>query len=254
MLHRQAQRGWTAMSSVCKVATGDTLTITSTADAYRPYAVQKSAFLTRMQPVSYAVYAVTAAAKRRKWSYGGNTYWRLRPGYASVAVPGTSNHGWGIALDTCVLRPDGSIASLASSAAWMWLLANASTFGFSWENDESWHLRYFAGDATPAAVTNYEQAGQPAPWPPFNPSVGQWGLYPLDPAKSTLKLGATGDAVSYAQGVILIKGGGGITVNGIFDAQTASRVSNLQAFFKLPVDGTLNKATWGVIDFLAGLV
>lgn len=60
-----------------------------------------------------------------------------------MAVPGSSWHNYGVAID---------IAN-ATGARLAWLLANEAKFGFSHELDsEPWHIRYVAGDAVPEAV------------------------------------------------------------------------------------------------------
>jgi zinc D-Ala-D-Ala carboxypeptidase len=71
-----------------------------------------------------------------------------KPGLA--AVPGTSEHGWGMAVDLC----DG-VEKGASSSRWQWLRENASDYG--WENPnwaqyggggpfEPWHWEFVAGE------------------------------------------------------------------------------------------------------------
>ncbi|MEI4271072.1 D-alanyl-D-alanine carboxypeptidase family protein [Klenkia sp. LSe6-5] len=63
---------------------------------------------------------------------------------ALAAVPGTSNHGWGLAVDLC-----GGIESY-SSAQYAWMVANAGRFGFihpTWADqgngrEEPWHWEY----------------------------------------------------------------------------------------------------------------
>jgi LAS superfamily LD-carboxypeptidase LdcB len=78
--------------------------------------------------------------------------WYLKKGMAPMAVPGTSNHNWGIAID---------IAN-ASGKRLDWLLANAHRFGFSWElQSEPWHLRMVCGDNVPEAVKEW-LANKPA--------------------------------------------------------------------------------------------
>jgi cell wall-associated NlpC family hydrolase len=65
-----------------------------------------------------------------------------KPGLA--AVPGTSNHGWALAVDLC-----GGV-HVTGSAEWNWMWANAGRFGFvqpSWaapggEKPEPWHWEY----------------------------------------------------------------------------------------------------------------
>ncbi|MBN1091632.1 D-alanyl-D-alanine carboxypeptidase family protein [Blastococcus sp. TML/M2B] len=67
---------------------------------------------------------------------------RAKP--ALAAVPGTSNHGWALAVDLC-----GGI-NIAGSTEWRWMTANAGRFGFvqpDWaaprgEKPEPWHWEY----------------------------------------------------------------------------------------------------------------
>jgi hypothetical protein len=60
---------------------------------YRTYAEQRSLFLGRYR-TTYAV-APEGKVDRRWWD--GRWWWRWR--LASAAAPGTSNHGWGLAVD-----------------------------------------------------------------------------------------------------------------------------------------------------------
>jgi peptidoglycan DL-endopeptidase CwlO len=61
-----------------------------------------------------------------------------------AAVPGTSNHGWALAVDLC-----GGI-HIGGSPQWAWMVANAARFGFvqpDWatpggEKPEPWHWEY----------------------------------------------------------------------------------------------------------------
>jgi hypothetical protein len=63
---------------------------------------------------------------------------------ALAAVPGTSNHGWGLALDLC-----GGIQSYGTPQ-YQWMVANAGRFGFlhpTWADpgngrEEPWHWEY----------------------------------------------------------------------------------------------------------------
>jgi hypothetical protein len=66
----------------------------------------------------------------------------LKP--ALAAVPGTSNHGWALAVDLC-----GGV-NIGGSPQWTWMTANAGRFGFvqpawagpSGEKPEPWHWEY----------------------------------------------------------------------------------------------------------------
>ncbi|WP_198597939.1 M15 family metallopeptidase, partial [Blastococcus atacamensis] len=63
---------------------------------------------------------------------------------ALAAVPGTSNHGWGLAVDLC-----GGIETFGSPQ-YAWMVANAGRFGFlhpTWADpgngrEEPWHWEY----------------------------------------------------------------------------------------------------------------
>lgn len=116
---------------------GVNVTITSTADAYREYAIQERIFTERYLP-TYTEYAPGKVDKR----YWQGRYWFRRAGTAAAAVPGTSNHGWAIAID---------IANVGgfNSTFYRWLSNNAPALG--WSNDEgrsvgeAWHWTYKSG-------------------------------------------------------------------------------------------------------------
>lgn len=113
---------------------------------YRPLATQVAMFNDRYSP--YPTLRVPKVMRR----YNGKTYW-LKRGKAPAAVPGTSNHGWGLAID---------IASASGERLdWMLglhpLLSPVVKYGFTWEtasgpNAEPWHIRYVCGDKYPPAV------------------------------------------------------------------------------------------------------
>lgn len=109
-------------------------------DSYRTLVQQEALFRAR--------YATTpwVGWKQRSWWRG--QWWYRRAGVATAAVPGTSNHGLGLAVDFDLTAPGDQVA---------WLIAHAHQFGYSGELvDEEWHWRYVAGDAVPAAVTAWE--------------------------------------------------------------------------------------------------
>ena len=143
-MHHLMARVWAAFAHDCQAATGVILTVTSRVDAYRSLTVQKSGFYSRYEMCSYTEYLVAYAAKRaKKWPAGhlgvtSTTYWRKRqingkyP--ATSALPGTSNHGDGIAADVAEYRgPDTAPGPIAASKAWPWIVANARRYGLSWE-------------------------------------------------------------------------------------------------------------------------
>ena len=107
-LRCDAAASYAGMSAAYQSTFGSPLCIT---DSYRSYASQVSAYA-------------------------------RKPGLA--AVPGTSNHGWALAVDLC-----GGI-NIAGSAQWTWMTANAGRFGFvnpDWarpgsEKPEPWHWEF----------------------------------------------------------------------------------------------------------------
>ena len=135
-LHHCAADAYEAMDAAANAA-GIDLSPTSQADTYRSLETQEYGFYQR-----YTDTPKPALMKQKPRIYKGKA-WYLKKGMAPMAVPGTSNHNLGIAIDI----KDASGNRLA------WLLANEHLYGFSHELDsEPWHIRYVAGDATPDAV------------------------------------------------------------------------------------------------------
>ena len=125
-LYYKAAVAWLALREAAR-KDGLWLKPTSTVDTYRPLKVQEKAFFAR--------YDNTPRDTRHE-KYQGKDWW-LKPRKAGVAVPGTSFHGWGLAIDVAHVN----------DRKLKWLLANAARFGFSWEaQSEPWHLRFVAGD------------------------------------------------------------------------------------------------------------
>lgn len=120
---------------------GKPLTIT---DSYRPYEVQERIFRQR-----YTTAGHQGVNDVRWWN---GAWWYRRPGTAAAAVPGTSNHGWGTALDF------GSRVNVGGSTEQKWMAVNAPRFGWRWPawarsspTYEPWH--YDATGVVP--VANY---------------------------------------------------------------------------------------------------
>lgn len=142
-----AARAWRALCAAA-LKDGHVLKATSAMDSYRPYAEQERIF--------YERYSKLRIADRPTKRWNGITYW-LRPRMATAAVPGTSNHGFGLAVDTGEERDSDPGAESLDRPTLDWLLGHADKFGFSWEvQSEPWHIRYYAGDKIPSAVLLYE--------------------------------------------------------------------------------------------------
>ncbi|QUC01241.1 M15 family metallopeptidase [Cellulosimicrobium cellulans] len=107
-------------------------------DTYRPYEIQRQLFLSRYQPQASGN---GPFGDVRVWN--GVRYVRVQG--PAAAVPGTSNHGWGLAVDFAA-----GINSSFTSATYLWMKANAGAYG--WSNatgrviDEPWHWEFQGGD------------------------------------------------------------------------------------------------------------
>jgi len=152
-MHRLAAKSWKAM---CINAKKDGVILTHVG-AYRPYEDQLKLFMDR--------YVKGDSGDPRKITRKfDNATWMLKAGLAPAGSPGTSNHGWGLAIDAALMvagklvnitgDPDGK-GPLKSGVDW--LMDNAIPHGFSWEiksgsQAEAWHIRYFCGDNLPELV------------------------------------------------------------------------------------------------------
>jgi hypothetical protein len=220
---------------------------------YRTFQEQLNLFLSRYYPVSKEVYYATSTAHRKYWpgaiGYGySSVYWskKLINGKypATAAVPGTSNHGWGLALDIAE-ETDGDVGPEGITTRFVqWLVIRADNYGICAElQSEPWHWRYFTGDALPQAVLDYENSVAPPPIPTPPP--------PIPPQEITvqfqtmnLEKGSTGPEVKRVQEIIKTVGGQTVTVDGIYGDQTVWGVTNWQKFFGLSVDGKVGPQTW----------
>lgn len=205
----------------------------SSVGTYRSYAAQEQLFRSRYQTTPIA------GAPTKTWN---STTWYQKPRTAMAAVPGTSNHGWGLAVDWAV-DADGDPEfewppkSLTQSAV-NWLLGNAGRFGWSWEvQSEPWHLRYVTGDSIPAAVLAFEKSGAVAPPAPPAPA-----RYP------EVKMGSTGETVKTLQTLLNLAGAvPRLLVDGVFGPKTDAAVRAFQTSHALTVDGVVGPKTWAVL-------
>lgn len=139
-------------------------------DGYRPIEKQVQIFLQR-----YTLNPREAKMSGGRFvdvkSWRGKR-WYLSQG-ATAAVPGTSNHGWGLAIDLCEL--DNGRPRSISDRCVTYLSKIAPQHGFSWElQKEDWHIRYVAGVAppgyggpvTPPTAPPTAPPPQPRPVPP----------------------------------------------------------------------------------------
>lgn len=144
LLLRPAARAWLALTSAA-LEDGHTLKTSHLNSSYRPYADQERIFLDRYVPSVFGT---------KRWN---GKRWRKRFGVPTAAVPGTSNHGLGLAVDTGEERDGDAGAESIDAETLDWLIDNAHRFGFSAEiQSEPWHWRYVTGDRVPAEVLAFE--------------------------------------------------------------------------------------------------
>lgn len=143
-LHWRAAMAWNAM---CAAAWQDGVLLEPrhVLDSYRSLALQERLFESRYSDQPQGTAEPVVHQGRRRW---------LKPGLAPAARPGTSMHGWGLAVD---------VDRVQQGARWTWLKANAHRFGWDWAyEDEPWHLCYGAGDSWPAPVQAHARQQQEA--------------------------------------------------------------------------------------------
>ena len=160
--------------------------------------------------------------------YAGQVYWRTwwcNVGKCgNAAVPGTSNHGWGKAIDFHDLS--GGLPT--TGAAYKWLKANAGRFG--WNNpiltNEAWHWEWVGDGGT---MAGYQ----------VRPGLFSWPL----------RSGMNNDEVKTLQSA-LTANGFPVGVDGVYGPGTVAAVTAFQARNALAADGTVgNDTAWALRMF-----
>ncbi|MCU1530145.1 MAG: hypothetical protein JWP75_3908 [Frondihabitans sp.] len=124
-LRPDAAAAYTKMAAAFTTKFRKTLDIT---EGYRDYATQQSLFTTRYTP-----------HKSKPGEFWSGRYWILKKGQSVAAIPGTSVHGWALAVDF------GSNITNAKSAEKKWADANGPTYGWYPVGNtfgEPWHYEF----------------------------------------------------------------------------------------------------------------
>jgi LAS superfamily LD-carboxypeptidase LdcB len=144
-LHWLAARAYGALI-VAGAAAGHSLTYTP-GGCYRTFQQQSELFARR--------WTTRPIIGRPTTQYAGQR-WYLMRGVARAARPGTSNHGYGLAVDLATGTTPAQATNLTAGAL-RWVIDNGASLGWSAELDsEPWHWRYFAGDQLPQRVLDIE--------------------------------------------------------------------------------------------------
>lgn len=121
----------------------------------------------RYIPVSVEVYQSTPPEHRKTWAaaqaFGYTSVWWIKHyakfGYwpATAASPGTSNHGFGLALDVAQEYDADSSPDPITEVLVGWLCHYGPKYGiYATLKSEAWHWQYNLGDDLPQTVLNYE--------------------------------------------------------------------------------------------------
>jgi len=213
----EAAAAWRNLQNAA-AAQGFTLTMTG---SYRTLQGQKDLFEQRY---------TTSNTGRKAKVWNGTTYW-LKAGMAMAAVPGTSNHGWGCAVDAA-LGGYGNAAQSVGEPFLSWAVANARQYGWSWEvQSEPWHLRLvsFASADAPDPAPDRAVQDSVAETRPPDPPV---------PPQPTLTLDSKGGQVAALQNLcLLFQWGDCGKADGTFGPRTKEAVKVMQAAIGVVPDG-----------------
>lgn len=151
--------------------------------------------------------------------------WNLyRSGRGNLAAyPGTSNHGWGLAVDFATPKMRGVVDAIGDGFGWSKRWSDAPS--------EWWHVIY-------------------------KPGVWQGGGAPVEPSRpaggvGSLSEGASGDGVAVVQQALRAHGGGDVVVDGSYGPATAAAVRKLQAARHLVADGVVGPVTRQALGILS---
>ena len=217
----EAAAAWRNLQNAASAA-GFTLTMTG---AYRSYDQQVQLFNERYS---------TSDTGRDSKLWNGTKYW-LRPNMAMAAVPGTSNHGWGCAVDAA-LGGYGAQAKTVDRAFLRWAMTNAAANGWSWEvQSEPWHLRLTSLNARPVATAAADASATAA---------AAAGPVLQKAPSPTLELQSIGGQVAALQFFCLKFGWGDCgKADGKFGPRTQAAVKAMQTALGIVADGVYGPQT-----------
>jgi peptidoglycan hydrolase-like protein with peptidoglycan-binding domain len=212
--------------------------------AWRSYEIQRAIFVDR-----YRSGAHSPVGDYRRWprSLGGDDrVWGRRAGTAAAAVPGTSNHGGGVAVDVKTSRSAGDPGHDKAVVFTSWNDPDRTRFlrvaaEHGWRDTEGrsvgelWHLTYYP-HLDKHRGKRPAHAGKPATPPkPVKPGKTKPKTPPtLRVGSKTTKNGWVG-AVQWRVGAVR---------DGIYGKGTEKAVRAFQKSQGLPVTGVVDARTW----------
>lgn len=141
------------------------------------------------------------------WQAQDRTYteqWRRMSQYAMAAIPGTSPHGWALAVDLATQLDDDEPAEGITEDQVRFLMADnlALNCGFAWSTvQEPWHLQWYVGDALPAFVVAWELRDDT----PVDPTDPTSPIIPLPPQRGLELIAMYQIALTYGPGTLICR-------------------------------------------------
>lgn len=215
---------------------------------YRPFEGQLSMFMDRYDQKP------TGRKPEITRNYQGKT-WYLKKGKAPSGTPGTSNHGFGLAIDLAI-DVKGKIVSIGGTKAYQWMCDNAPNYGFYLQGAptkadgkanpeyEAWHWQYCIGDKTAPAFSG----AAPAPISAPAPAVPVEQQKAADPSNDkVLSVGSKGPEVIELQKLLKKKKFYTGKVDGDFGKVTEAAVNKFKASKGLRADGRVGAKTFALL-------
>lgn len=132
-----------------------------------------------------------------------------------AAVPGTSNHGWGLAVDFATAQMRTIVDEIGAHYGWSKRWSDAPS--------EWWHVLY-----------------RPGVWD---------GQSPEDTQSGTVTVGARGDEVAVLQQILRARAHSHLAIDAVFGPATEAALRAFQSAHSLHVTGTLDRKTRHELGF-----
>jgi hypothetical protein len=219
---------------------------------YRPFEGQLSMFMDRYDQKP------TGRKPEITRTYQGKT-WYLKKGKSPSGTPGTSNHGFGLAIDLAV-DAKGKIANIGGTKAYTWMCENAPSYGFYLQGAptkadgkanpeyEAWHWQYCIGDAKAPALSGaapVAAVAAPVETPAPAPVAEQKASDPTN--DKVLAIGSKGPEVVELQKLLAKKKFYEGKADGDFGKVTEAAVNKFKAAKGLKADGRVGGKTFALL-------
>jgi hypothetical protein len=218
---------------------------------YRPFEGQLSMFMDRYDQKP------TGRKPEITRNYQGKT-WYLKKGKSPSGTPGTSNHGFGLAIDLAI-DAKGKIANIGGTKAYAWMCENAPSYGFYLQGAptkadgkpnpeyEAWHWQYCIGDKVAPALSGAAPApvAAAAPAPAPVPVEQQKAADPSN--DKVLTVGSKGPEVVELQKLLAKKKLYTGKADGDFGKVTEAAVNKFKAAKGLKADGRVGAKTFALL-------